>query len=76
MKVAATYSKPTFVIELTEDEARGLNTLLRSGITVSLDQMLGIEGLQDALAKALGDANVTPLTIGRFNNALRASDLT
>lgn len=76
MKVTATYNKPTFVIELDEEEARGLNTLLRSGTTVSLDQMLGISGLQDALAKALGNANVTSLTIGRFNNPLVASDLT
>lgn len=76
MKVTATCNRPTFVIELTEEEARGLNTLLRSGTTASIDQMLGISGLQDALAKALGDANVAPLTIGRFNNPLIASDLT
>jgi hypothetical protein len=74
MKVTVA-DKPTIVIELTLDEAVGLNTLLRSGTSTSLDKALGIHGLQDAIVAALGEANAARYTLGNLDYVLGENNL-
>ena len=69
-----TTSSPVFTITLTEDEAVGLNTLLRSGTWSMLDEALGIVDLQDRLSCAL-DSLPGKSTKGVFTNRLDIDDL-
>lgn len=73
MKVT-TASTPEIAITLSIDEARGLNTLLRSGTTVGLDEVLKIDGLQSLLMQELS-THTCKLTYGHFDKKLCTSDL-
>jgi hypothetical protein len=74
MKVEAVTANPEIVITLTLEEAVGLNTLLRSGTSLGLDDTLKIGGLQHLLRDAI-DPHVSKLTYGYFEKRLYPSDM-
>lgn len=52
-----------YTLELTEDEANGLRTLLYSGTAVHLLDNLGLRGVMDGLTNAGAGAKGTPVVI-------------
>lgn len=70
----STKNNPTVVIELSIEEAIGLNTLLGSGTTVGLDEVLKIDGLQTLLMQELS-THTGKLTYGHLEKKLYLIDL-